>query len=234
MAVRQPARLILDAGTRAAAVPLRGLARLRSRPARYAIGPDADAQRKYGAVMDTLAGRRFRRVLEVGCGEGELSARLAGHAGSLLGVDLDATAVGRAARRVPSGTFVRRALPHGMPGGTFDLIVCADVLHHWDPVSLRVGVAALLDRLEPGGALLAYHSRQASRPGAADRAHRTLRATAALRGLGIERREIGAPGPDGAHLDLIVSPLPATGGGVAGVPAPRRPVAVTPAGSPRT
>ncbi|MBO4239123.1 class I SAM-dependent methyltransferase [Pseudonocardia alni] len=245
---RRIARLSLSGGARAAAVPVRGLARLgraehdprwtgqtwlwqpgwgrrthdrlyRS-PDPYSIGLSAYEQQKYGTVMDALAGRRFDRVLEVGCGEGDLSVRLAGHTAALLGVDICSAAVQRAAARVPSGTFVRRTLPHEMPEGDFDLIVCSDVLYYWETVTLQVGLAALLDRLRPGGMLLAYHYRGAfGQAGTADRVHEALAAAAAARGLTVRAHEtVDGVGPDGAgaRFDVVVRPEVA-------VPSPRRP-----------
>lgn len=260
---RRAARLTLSAGVRATAAPVRGLARLGRddadprwagqtwlwqpgwgrrtherlyrHPDPYAIGLSPYEQQKYAAVMDALSGRRFRRVLEVGCGEGDLSVRLAGHAEALLGVDISTAAVERAAARVPSATFVRRTLPREMPDGTFDLIVCSDVLYYWEPVTLRVGIAALLDRLRPGGALLAYHYRGGfGQVNTADAVHDGLHAAAAARGLDARRQETVAgvgPGAAGARFSLVVRPSARQGqvGGASAVPQPRTGEIGTPA-----
>ena len=263
---RRAARLTLSAGARATAAPLRRVARvgrdeadprwadatwlwqpgwgrgthdrLYRRPDPYRIGLNPYEQQKYGTVMDTLAGRRFGRALEVGCGEGDLSVRLAAHTDALLGVDICASAVDRAAARVPSATFVRQTLPREMPDGTFDLIVCTDLLYYWEPVTLRVGTAALLDRLRPGGMLLAYHYRgDFGQAGTADRVHEGLRAAAARRGHEARAHRycngVG-PGGSGARFDVIVAPAATTVGGAHGVPAPRRPETDTPAHSRRS
>ncbi|MBP2365230.1 SAM-dependent methyltransferase [Pseudonocardia parietis] len=260
---RRAARLTVSAGIRTTAAPLRALARvgreesdprwaratwlwqpgwgrgthdrLYRRPDPYGIGLNPYEQQKYGTVMDALAGRRFSRTLEVGCGEGDLSVRLAGHTDALLGVDICTAAVERAATRVPSGTFVRRTLPREMPDGTFDLIVCTDVLYYWEPVTLRVGISALLDRLRPGGTLLAYHYRgDFGQAGTADRVHDGLRAAAVARGHDVrvhEHRNGVGPGGAGARFDVIVAPVPAAGEQIRGVPAPRRPEIDSPARS---
>ena len=263
---RRVARLTLSAGVRTTAAPLRAVARLRRdetdprwadatwlwqpgwgrgthdrlyrRPDPYGIGLNPYEQQKYGTVMDALAGHRFARVLEVGCGEGDLSVRLAGHTGALLGVDICSAAVERAADRVPSATFARRTLPREMPDGTFDLIVCTDVLYYWEPVTLRVGIAALLDRLRPGGMLLAYHYRgDFGQVGTADRVHEDLRAAATARGHDTAVHELRSgvgPGEVGARFDVVLAPAPSTGRRVHGVPSPRRPEIDTPARSRRS
>ncbi|MET0189083.1 MAG: SAM-dependent methyltransferase, partial [Pseudonocardia sediminis] len=61
----------------------------------YGIDGNAYEQQKYDRVLDALAGRRFGRVLEVGCGEGDLSERLAGVTDELVGVDICDAAVAR-------------------------------------------------------------------------------------------------------------------------------------------
>ncbi|MBC3194721.1 methyltransferase domain-containing protein [Pseudonocardia sp. C8] len=263
---RRTARLTVCATARTTTAPLRALARLGRpdsdprwpaaawlwqpgwgrgahdrlyrRPDPYGIGLSPYEQQKYGTVMDTLAGHRFARALEVGCGEGDLSVRLAGHTDALVGVDICPAAVERAARRVPSATFARRTLPREMPDGTFDLIVCTDVLYYWEPVTLRVGIAALLDRLRPGGTLLAYHYRgDFGQAGTADRVHEALRAAATARGHVVSRHETRdgvGPGAAGARFDVVVAPAPVGDRPVTGVPEPRRPVTGTPAPSPRS
>lgn len=263
-AARRAARVSLSAAVRVAAAPLRRIARLGRpesdprwprltwlwqpgwgrrthdrlyhRPDPYSIGISPYEQQKYGTVMDTLSGRRFERVLEVGCGEGDLSVRLARHADTLVGVDICDAAVERAAARVPSATFVRRTLPREIPDGTFDLVVCTDVLYYWEPVTLRVGTAALLDRLRPGGMLLAYHYRgHFGQAGSADRVHETLRAAARECGYDVavhEQRDRVGPRGAGARFDVITVPAPATAGEGPAVPVQRRPRIESPAASP--
>ncbi|WP_060574539.1 MULTISPECIES: class I SAM-dependent methyltransferase [unclassified Pseudonocardia] len=210
--------------------------RLYSRPDPYAIGVNPYEQQKYGTVMDTLSGRRFERVLEVGCGEGDLSVRLASHADALLGVDICDAAVERAAVRVPSAEFARRTMPREMPEGTFDLIVCTDVLYYWEPVTLRVGTTALLDRLRPGGTLLAYHYRgDFGQAGTADRVHDALRTAALQRGFDVpvhEHRSGVGPGGAGVRFDVITAPVPVADDALRNVPAPRRAETDAPTGTP--
>ena len=103
-----------------------------------------------------------------------------------------------------------RTLPGSMPEGTFDLIVCTDVLYYWEPVTLRVGVGLLLERLRPGGLLVAYHYRgDFGQAGTADAAHARLRAHAAgtgLREVVRERCEGVGPGGAGALFDVVAAP----------------------------
>lgn len=238
---RRAVRMTLSGGTRAVAAPLRAVARVgrddadprwarvswlwqpgwgrhaHDRLYRHAnpYGIDASPyeQQKYATVMDTLGGRRYRRVLEVGCGEGDLSVRLATLTDDLLGVDISADATTRASARVPSATFETRMLPAEMPSGTFDLIVCTDVLYYWEPTTMRTGVDRLVSRLEPGGVLLAYHYRgDFGQVNTADNVHdriRALDASGAVHGVVSERLDGLGPGGAGVRFDVVATaPIP--------------------------
>ncbi|HYX26733.1 MAG TPA: glycosyltransferase [Thermoanaerobaculia bacterium] len=87
------------------------------------------------------------RVLEVGCGEGDLLAALQPAAG--VGVDLSGEMVRRAAARHPGLRFLH-ADAHdlsgvsGMPGETFDVILLSDLLNDaWDVQRLLRELAPL-------------------------------------------------------------------------------------------
>jgi len=102
------------------------------------------------------------RVLDVGCGVGDVSllcAELVGPTGSVVGVDRDEAAVARAEERIGglgyahvtfrAGDF--RTLDHD---GPFDAVVGRLVLmYQADPVA---AVRSLLPRLRPGG-VVAFH-----------------------------------------------------------------------------
>jgi SAM-dependent methyltransferase len=79
-------------------------------------------------------------VLEVGCGGGELLARL--RTQRVAGIDLSPVQIERARTRVPHGTFEVAAGETWEPSGTYDYIIVSDTLN------LAADVQALLFRLQ--------------------------------------------------------------------------------------
>jgi SAM-dependent methyltransferase len=112
------------------------------------------------------------RVLEVGCGPGHLSIRLAREHGlDVTGLDLDPAMIRRAranADRAGSGDEGRLSILVGdvaslaFPDGSFDLVVSTFSMHHWaDPAA---GLAEVGRVLRPGARALVWDFRPGTRP----------------------------------------------------------------------
>ena len=92
------------------------------------------------------------RILEVGCGPGG-NLEMLGRFGEVQAIEPDAESRAYAAER--SGVTVQGGLlPDGLPdlGGPLDLIAAFDVIEHVDDDA--GAVAALADRLKPGGLMI--------------------------------------------------------------------------------
>ncbi len=106
-------------------------------------------QETLAPIMD----RRFEHGLEVGCGEGHLTALLAPRCRTMLGIDLDPTIVGRALAlhgNIPDLEFRQGRMPDDFPDERFDLLVFSEVLYFLDETELQrvagaVRTAALPD-----------------------------------------------------------------------------------------
>jgi SAM-dependent methyltransferase len=126
------------------------------------------------------------RVLEVGCGPGHLSVRLARHGLAVTGLDLDPAMIARAQAntdRAANRGGLRPSFLVGdvaaltFPDGSFDLVVSTLSMHHWaDPAAglteigrvLRPGARALIWDFRPGGRPHLFGPRHAHIPDPVD------------------------------------------------------------------
>lgn len=96
------------------------------------------------------------RVLEIGCGTGNLTARVrrAAPTAQVTGIDPDPRALARALRKSPEVTF-ERGYAQELPcaDATFDRVLSSMMLHHLDPEVLNTAVAEAFRVLCPGGSL---------------------------------------------------------------------------------
>jgi SAM-dependent methyltransferase len=94
---------------------------------------------------------RADRALDLGCGDGRLTARL--DAVELTAADVSAVALERARRRVPGARIAElqpdAPLPFG--DGEFDLVLCAETIEHMRDVQLLLSEVRRV--LKPGGTL---------------------------------------------------------------------------------
>ncbi|HYM62665.1 MAG TPA: class I SAM-dependent methyltransferase [Thermoanaerobaculia bacterium] len=118
-------------------------------------------RRKYEALVGMLPDRRYREVLDVGCGIGVLARQLAPHAERVLGIDLSQEAVQRArtlSESVPNLEFSQADVTClDDDGRRFDLIVVADIIYYLAPITdamLKMLASRIAARLAPNGLLL--------------------------------------------------------------------------------
>ena len=95
------------------------------------------------------------RVLEIGCGDGELLSRMSQQ--QVTGIDLSQKAVNRARSRIPTGSFHVQAGENLSLNGPFDAIIVSDTLN------LAIDVQKLLERAQTVSTqetrlILNYHS----------------------------------------------------------------------------
>lgn len=117
---------------------------------------------KYERTMETLNGRKFERALDVGCSIGVLTRMVAQRCYELVAVDASALAVQRAQKSLsdfPNVSVQRSTLPEQMPEGSFDLILCSEVLYYWNRDLLLRAWREFEAALAPGGILLIVHGR---------------------------------------------------------------------------
>jgi ubiquinone/menaquinone biosynthesis C-methylase UbiE len=106
------------------------------------------------ATALALLDSRHLKVLDVGCGTGLMSAKLAGSGRRVVGVDISRAMIDRAQRRNYSGAIFRRGDAEELPGanGEFDAVVNLISFHHY-PNPARAA-AEFRRVLRPGGRLV--------------------------------------------------------------------------------
>lgn len=103
---------------------------------------------KFAATFDALPRARYRSGLELGCGNGELSRRIAPRCDTYIGLDAVEVALAAARRAVPGATFRQGFLPCALPEGDHDLVVLSEILYFLD-VGVIDWLAGELDLRHP-------------------------------------------------------------------------------------
>lgn len=134
---------------------------------------------KYECTLGTLAHRRYRRALEVGCSIGVFTAMLAPLCDELLAVDVSEKAIAAARERLAGFSQISvelRRLPEETPEGPFDLVVASEVLYYWPEDVVLAALGRFEEILAPAGALLAVHWRKETKtyPLQGDEVHELL------------------------------------------------------------
>jgi 2-polyprenyl-3-methyl-5-hydroxy-6-metoxy-1,4-benzoquinol methylase len=117
-------------------------------------------QRRYADAISLLnpvaMGKRFRSVLDVGCGEGLFTQRLVSFSDQIVATDIVPLPLERARQRISSGvTFRTLDLLNDEIGAKYQLVVALGVLEclKW-PSDVRKAASKLVDATEPNGFLL--------------------------------------------------------------------------------
>ncbi len=116
----------------------------------YEMKPDPESS--HGKLLNWLANREPLKVLDLGCSDGSLGQRIGSLGHHVTGVDVE---------QLPGVTdrlddFILADLDQGIPDtidGTFDLVLCADVIEHVRRPDQLLRDAHRL--LAPGGSLIA-------------------------------------------------------------------------------
>jgi 2-polyprenyl-3-methyl-5-hydroxy-6-metoxy-1,4-benzoquinol methylase len=119
---------------------------------------DVYADTKYRILQKYLRGHGRLRILNVGCGSGELSLQLAALGHQVTGIDIEpayiALAEKNAAKQAAAGdcTFSTCAIEDFQSAANFDCVVSTDVLEHIEDD--RTAFGRMMNLVTPGGLVL--------------------------------------------------------------------------------
>lgn len=105
---------------------------------------------QYGAdVVELLSPAPHERILDLGCGTGQLTAKIALAGCEVLGIDQDAAMIEKARQNYPDLSFAIADAKNFQVEGQFDAVFSNAVLH-WIPESDAV-IRCVYQALKPGG-----------------------------------------------------------------------------------
>jgi 2-polyprenyl-3-methyl-5-hydroxy-6-metoxy-1,4-benzoquinol methylase len=117
---------------------------------------DVYARTKYEVLLRWMGGRGRLRVLNAGCGSGELSCLLAAAGHQVVGIDPDPTYIqlarDRAGDRFPDSEFVVSSIEDFAGPHDFDAAISTDVLEHIEDD--RTAFHRMVAQVKPGGLVL--------------------------------------------------------------------------------
>jgi SAM-dependent methyltransferase len=112
------------------------------------------ARYKRDVLLRLLGGTRGAKILDFGCGIGNLTEFLVESFDDVSGYDPSPKSVELAKKRVPRAVFVHEM--DGLPKDHFDAAVVANVLHHVKPAERDDLLRGVVERLAPGGRLVVF------------------------------------------------------------------------------
>lgn len=136
----------------------------------YMVTTSEEEKEKYDRLIKAIGGKEtYENILELGCGEGRLSRRIADKTGRLLAVDISDFAIGRAKEYLADHenvTIRRFDIFTDDPEDTFELVVCSEVLFYFEPDQLPGVIERIIGWIKPGGYAALVHTRVISDDGA--------------------------------------------------------------------
>src|SRR5438270_6320347 len=104
-------------------------------------------------VFELLAPKEGERILDIGCGTGQLTSKIDEAGASVLGIDSSAEMIGQARQNYPHLTFALQDVAAMPYEGEFDAVFSNATLH-W-VLDAQTAANSMARALKPGGRLVA-------------------------------------------------------------------------------
>ena len=127
-------------------------------PDAWSYGRNAYNQERFEFIVGAIPPGPVERALEIACAEGQMTVHLARRAASVVGVDIVAEAVRRARENcagLANVSFFVQDVRDGLPPGSFDAVICSDVLYYLSRPELSALLRRIAAALRVGGSLVA-------------------------------------------------------------------------------
>jgi 2-polyprenyl-3-methyl-5-hydroxy-6-metoxy-1,4-benzoquinol methylase len=123
-------------------------------------------QEKYAATLAALPKQSHGLCLEVGCSIGVFTGLLAARCEHVVAIDFSLTALQLARQHlegVGNVDLLRATFPEETPAGSWDLIVCSEILYYLDKPALDEAIGWIKTQLGYGASVLAVSWRGVGR-----------------------------------------------------------------------
>jgi ubiquinone/menaquinone biosynthesis C-methylase UbiE len=115
--------------------------------------PSGGSRRLRNLLVESLAIRPGQRVLELGCGTGQVTAELLAAGAQVVAVDRLPAMLARARQRAPRAVFIEGDAFEAEVEGVFDRVVLSFVLHNFESEARIRLLRRAAARLAPGGSI---------------------------------------------------------------------------------
>ncbi len=114
-------------------------------------------QAKYAATLKALPSSAHGLALEVGCSIGVFTGLLAARCEHVVAIDFSLSAIELARRNlagVDNVDLLRASFPEDTPPGSWDLVVCSEILYYLQPAQLEDAIGWIRMQLSYGASVL--------------------------------------------------------------------------------
>jgi SAM-dependent methyltransferase len=121
---------------------------------------------KYAATLDALPRRSHKLCLEVGCSIGVFTRLLAARCEHVVAIDFSLSALELARQQlqdVGNVDLLRASFPEQTPPGSWDVVVCSEILYYLQPPALDEALGWIRAQLGCGASVLAVSWRGVGR-----------------------------------------------------------------------
>ena len=114
-------------------------------------------QAKYAATLDALPKSAHGLCLEVGCSIGVFTRLLAARCEHVVAIDFSLSAIGLAHQNlagIGNVDLLRASFPEDTPPGSWELIVCSEILYYLQPPQLHEAIGWIKAQLGYGASVV--------------------------------------------------------------------------------
>ena len=123
----------------------------------WSVADNPYERHKADMLLEVVARRRHTNAIDIGCGPGILTQRLAAYCDHILGIDFSPKAISLARERCKDDKHISFAvgdIRNFNHSGKYDLLICAEILYYLNPQDLDKTLKKIAELAAPDGWLI--------------------------------------------------------------------------------